>query len=49
MLGQEVTVSSVNRTFSGMARDIDENGNLLVDTAAGTEVVMAGDIHVRPV
>ena len=48
MLGQDVTVSSVNRTFSGKAVDIDENGNLLVATPDGVEVVMAGDIHVRP-
>ena len=27
---------------------IDENGNLLVATSEGVEVVMAGDIHVRP-
>jgi BirA family biotin operon repressor/biotin-[acetyl-CoA-carboxylase] ligase len=49
MLGQEVMVSSIDRTFSGKAVDIDENGNLLVATPEGVEVVLAGDIHVRPV
>lgn len=49
MLGQDVTVTSIDKTFSGKAVDIDENGNLLVATSEGVEVVMAGDIHVRPV
>lgn len=48
MLGQDVTVTSIDKTFSGKAVDIDENGNLLVATSEGVEVVMAGDIHVRP-
>ncbi len=48
MLGQDVTVTSIDKTFSGKAVDIDENGNLLVATPEGVEVVMAGDIHVRP-
>lgn len=49
MLGSKVTVTSIDRTLSGTAADIDENGNLLIDTASGREVVMAGDIHVRQV
>ena len=48
MLGQDVTVTSNDKTFTGKAVDIDENGNLLVATPEGVEVVMAGDIHVRP-
>lgn len=48
MLGQDVTVTSIDKTFSGKAVDIDENGNLLVAMPEGVEVVMAGDIHVRP-
>lgn len=49
MLGKDVVVSSADQTFSGVATDIDENGNLLVDTPAGREVVLAGDVHVRSV
>lgn len=49
MLGQKVSVSSVGRTFIGVAADIDDDGNLIVETDRGREKVMAGDVHVRPV
>ena len=29
--------------------DIDDDGNLIVETEGGLEKVMAGDVHVRPV
>lgn len=48
MLGKEVTVTSINRSFSGKALDLDENGNLLVQTENGLEKVLAGDVRVRP-
>ncbi|WP_296826164.1 biotin--[acetyl-CoA-carboxylase] ligase [uncultured Megasphaera sp.] len=49
MLGQKVAVSSVGRTFTGTASDIDDDGNLIVETETGMEKVMAGDVHVRSV
>ena len=49
MLGQKVAVSSIGRTFTGTAADIDDDGNLIVETEGGLEKVMAGDVHVRPV
>lgn len=49
MLGKEVEVSSIDRVFKGKAVDLDECGNLLVETSAGMERVLAGDIHVRSV
>ena len=34
--------------FVGKAVDIDEDGALLVDTAAGRRRVLAGDVSIRP-
>lgn len=47
MLGSEVNVVEPNRTFSGMAVDLDDSGNLIVETENGRETVLAGDVHVR--
>lgn len=47
-LGQEVKVIASDKTFSGKAVDLDENGNLLVDTGTAIEKVLAGDVHIRP-
>lgn len=47
-LGQEVEVSSVNTSFHGKAVDLDDTGNLIVDTENGLQKVIAGDIHIRP-
>ncbi len=49
MLGQEVEVSSMDKTFTGKAVNLDENGNLLVETPTGIEKVLAGDVRVRAV
>jgi len=46
-LGQMVDVSSTERSFCGVAIDIDDNGALLVDTSRGRECVLAGDVKVR--
>lgn len=48
MLGADVTVTAINRSFTGQAVDLDDDGNLLVQTKDGLEKVLAGDIHVRP-
>lgn len=47
-LGQNVNVIASDKIFSGKAVDLDENGNLLVDTGNGIERVLAGDVHIRP-
>ena len=49
MLGQIVEVTEANRSYQGKAVDLDENGNLMVDTGKGVEHVLAGDVHVRSV
>ena len=46
-LGQTVDVLAPGRRFSGVARDIDADGALLVETAAGVEKVLAGDVSIR--
>ncbi|CUH96449.1 Bifunctional protein BirA [Propionispora sp. 2/2-37] len=46
-LGQEVTVIGLDRQFSGKAVDIDQSGALLVQTSAGMETVLAGDVSLR--
>lgn len=46
-LGKVVDVFGINRTFSGTALDIDEDGALLVQTDTGIEKVVAGDVSVR--
>jgi BirA family biotin operon repressor/biotin-[acetyl-CoA-carboxylase] ligase len=47
-LGQAVNVLGVNRQFSGVAFDIDQDGALLVKTDEGIERVLAGDVSIRP-
>lgn len=46
-LGQVVDVFGINRSFSGTALDIDDEGALIVQTDAGLEKVIAGDVSVR--
>lgn len=41
-LGKHVQVSWGHRTFEGVARDVDERGNLVVERADGTRVTVAG-------
>lgn len=48
-LGRPVRViGAAGETFDGTAADIDEDGALLVDTAAGRRRVLAGDVSIRP-
>ena len=51
-LGQTVRVIDARGggqgAFVGKAVDIDEDGALLVDTAAGRRRVLAGDVSIRP-
>ncbi len=46
-LGRAVDVLAPGRCFSGVARDIDAAGALLVETAGGVEKVLAGDVSIR--
>lgn len=49
MIGQEVEVVALDKTFIGKAVDLDDNGGLVVETEAGREVVLAGDVHVHAI
>ena len=42
--GKEVTVEMLNRIFSGVAGDVEDDGALLVETDNGLERVIAGDV-----
>lgn len=46
-LGQEVDVIGVEEKFKGKAIDIDDEGALLVQTGAGLQRVIAGDVSIR--
>jgi BirA family biotin operon repressor/biotin-[acetyl-CoA-carboxylase] ligase len=46
-LGREVQVLAGEASFIGMAKDIDDEGCLLVATAEGLQKVVAGDVSVR--
>ena len=48
-IGADVEVVAPDKTFTGKAVDLDDNGCLIVETEAGREIVMAGDVHVRNV
>ncbi|WP_371376643.1 biotin--[acetyl-CoA-carboxylase] ligase [Sporomusa aerivorans] len=47
-LGQQVDVHGIDRSFTGLATDIDDDGALLVTTASGVARVLAGDVSIRP-
>lgn len=47
-LGQSINVLGVSETFAGVAKDIDEDGALLVETESGLRRVLAGDVSIRP-
>lgn len=47
-LNKYVNVIAPDKTFTGKAIDLDQDGNLLVQTENGVERVMAGDVSIRP-
>ncbi len=48
-LGTAIVVDEGGRRWEGRARDVDDEGRLVVDTAGGRATVSAGDVHhVRP-
>ena len=47
-LGQEINVLGLQETFAGVAKDIDADGALLVETPGGLRRVLAGDVSIRP-
>ena len=47
-LGQEVNVIGSDKTFAGLAMDIDADGALLVKTETEVKRVLAGDVSIRP-
>lgn len=47
-LGRDVVVETPGEVIEGRAAEVDRSGGLVVDTNAGRQVVMAGDVtHVR--
>ena len=46
-LGQQVDVQGFDRSFTGVAVDIDDDGALLVKTPQCVERVLAGDVSIR--
>ncbi len=46
LIGHEVRLSSGREITSGMARDIDQNGSLIVETPDGTIAVTSGEVSV---
>jgi biotin-(acetyl-CoA carboxylase) ligase len=46
-LGESVYVMQAGRIIEGIFRDILPSGALLVDTLAGEQVFMAGDVQLR--
>lgn len=46
-LGRQVKVQGFQRSFSGLAVDIDADGALLIKTPQGVERVLAGDVSIR--
>lgn len=47
-LGQHVNVIGQNKTFDGIAVDIDKDGALMVKTNGEIRTVLAGDVSIRP-
>ncbi|MGM9540715.1 biotin--[acetyl-CoA-carboxylase] ligase [Anaerovibrio sp.] len=47
-LGQEINVLGMQEAFAGTAKDIDDDGALLVETDGGIRRVLAGDVSIRP-
>ena len=47
-LGQRVYWENAAGRREGMARDVDDTGALLIDTAEGSVVLAAGEVSVRP-
>jgi BirA family biotin operon repressor/biotin-[acetyl-CoA-carboxylase] ligase len=47
--GQEVRIIRGNEAFAGIDRGVDENGNLLLETASGIQSHNAGEVSLRPV
>ena len=43
-----MNVIGIDKTFSGLAVDIDEDGALLVKTPREVKRVLAGDVSIRP-
>lgn len=48
-LGQMVDVIGIDSRFSGIAKDINEYGELIVQTDDGEKCVIAGDVSIRPI
>lgn len=47
VIGERVQVTGAGTELTGIVRGIRYDGALLVETAAGTEALLAGDLHLR--
>ena len=47
-LGQRVYWENAAGRHEGLARDVDDTGALIIDTAKGTVALSAGEVSVRP-
>lgn len=46
-LGKKVKIIGINETFEGLAKDIDENGALILKTKEKEVKVYSGDVSLR--
>ena len=46
VLGKEVKFTKNGKTYSGVACDINDSGNLIVKTSKGTETLISGEISI---
>ncbi|HUE97571.1 MAG TPA: biotin--[acetyl-CoA-carboxylase] ligase [Longimicrobiaceae bacterium] len=49
LLGREVLVSIAGREFTGLARDLDSDGQLIVDTSDGGTIALSSVDRIRPI
>ncbi|MGM8933106.1 biotin--[acetyl-CoA-carboxylase] ligase [Salinicola halophyticus] len=47
--GRSIRIHQGNTSYAARANDVDENGNLRVETASGEHALTGGEISVRPV
>jgi BirA family biotin operon repressor/biotin-[acetyl-CoA-carboxylase] ligase len=45
IISREIRVQQFNETFSGRVIDLNEDGNLIIDTGTETRTVNSGDIN----
>ncbi|ACB83684.1 biotin--[acetyl-CoA-carboxylase] ligase [Natranaerobius thermophilus] len=46
-LGKKITVKQVSKTITGIAKDIDRSGALIVETPQGEQRILTGDLSIN--